>query len=510
MPQVNLVLGVTGSWALLTWVYLKRIKQSSLPLPPSPKSDFLVGHLRSMPSSEEHKVYRDWSKVLGSDIISFTVMGQVTIILNSAEAANELLAKRSSIYSDRSYVPMLCDRKLAGFQNITGLVRYGSRWRAQRRISHEVLHKQASKELWPVLLKQSRLTLQRLLEDSSDIAAELQRMSGSILLSTVYGYEVTTTDDPLVKIVKTAIHSLSQAAVPSNFYVNFFPWLKYIPSWAPGAGWKRKADAWRAERDVMLNVPFDWTKEQMASGAAAPSILKRLLTKFASQASQDVEEEDQIRWATGTLFGAGSDTSATSALVFILAMTLYPEVQTKAQAEIDALLGGNRLPELEDQDSLPYVRCLIKEVLRWKSVVPLGIPHASIQDDEYRGYRIPKGAVVIANQWAISNDENVYRDPSSFNPDRFLEPSVPDAPAFGYGRRSCPGVHLAESVLFITISSLLAIFGIQPVRNKEGTPILPTGEMSSNLLVSQPLPFECSITLRSHAHKKLLQAWVDI
>ena len=80
-------------------------------------------------------------------------------------------------------------------------------------------------------------------------------------------------------------------------------------------------------------------------------------------------------------------------------MAAHPEVQKAAQAEIDAVVGPNRLPDYADQNSLPYVSAVILECLRWRSVVPLSIPHKSTEDDEYRGYFIPKGSIVIANIW---------------------------------------------------------------------------------------------------------------
>ena len=84
---------------------------------------------------------------------------------------------------------------------------------------------------------------------------------------------------------------------------------------------------------------------------------------------------------------------------FFLAMAAFPEVQSKAQAELDSMIGSHRLPEFGDQSSLPYVCAVVKELLRWRSVVPIGIPHRSLDDDEYRGYFIPKGSVVISNIW---------------------------------------------------------------------------------------------------------------
>jgi cytochrome P450 len=79
-------------------------------------------------------------------------------------------------------------------------------------------------------------------------------------------------------------------------------------------------------------------------------------------------------------------------------MALYPEVQKKAQADIDQLM-SNRLPTHDDFDSLPYIRAIIKEVVRWGPVVPLGLPHSVLNDDVYENYFIPRGTTIFANIW---------------------------------------------------------------------------------------------------------------
>ena len=157
----------------------------------------------------------------------------------------------------------------------------------------------------------------------------------------------------------------------------------------------------------------------------------------------------------------------------LLVLLLHPEVQRKAQSEIDRVTQGNRLPTFEDRAALPYVECVVKECMRWHPVVPLGalnrlvrtfalltrslaVPHRVMQDDIYNGMYIPKGSTVIANCRlaftsaikcirlivfgcrAISRDESVYKDPDVFHPERFIgdnaEP-VLTGPVFGYGRR---------------------------------------------------------------------------
>lgn len=123
-------------------------------------------------------------------------------------------------------------------------------------------------------------------------------------------------------------------------------------------------------------------------------------------------------------------------------MILNPKVMKKAQDELDRVVGKGELPKFSDKDNLPYIGALVKEVLRWNPPSPISIPTRSMRDDVYRGYLIPAGATVIQNVWAIFRDPNIYPDPETFNPDRFLKdgkinPLVfdPEERAFGAGRR---------------------------------------------------------------------------
>ncbi|QRW20999.1 cytochrome P450 family protein [Rhizoctonia solani] len=469
-------------------------------LPPSPQSDPLIGHLRLLPTSDEHRVYARWGKELNSDIVSITVLGQTTVVLNSTAAVNELFDRRSTIYSSRVELPMITYPDLVDWSKFTSFLPYGDRWRAQRRMSHKVLHKKATMEIWPVSVKHSRMALQRISTNPDAFIREIRRMTGSILLSAVYGYEVTSANDHLVELVELALDHLCDAAIQGNFLVNTIPCLRYLPDWLPGTGWKKTAKAWSEEKDEMINAPFYWTKQRMTSGSAPHSIVGSLLGDLQNNSNLKLnhaeEEEDIIKWVAGNMFGAGADTvDRRSLLVFILAMTLNPRIQAKAQAEVDRVLGQDRLPEMDDRESLPYVECVLKEVERWQPVTPIG----SVENDEYCGYFIPKGAAVVGNVWAIAHDESVYPEPDRFNPDRFLDPRVPKAL-----HSALAEVHLAESTLFITISTFLMLFDVRPIKDEEGKEILPEVNMKTNALVSYPADFRCSITPRSERALKLL------
>jgi len=192
---------------------------------------------------------------------------------------------------------------------------------------------------------------------------------------------------------------------------------------------------------------------------------------------------------------------------FLLAMILHPEIQAKAQAEIDRETGGDRLPTLADRKNIPFIDQILKEVLRWHPVTPYGLPHMTTGECEYQGYLIPKGAIVYGNIWALSQDEKVYPSPEKFIPDRFNDPTVPDPRefAFGFGRRICPGQAFAETVIWITMATLLATINMRPALDENGKEI-QLKESFAGTMVADPLPFPYRLEPRSAHMKSLLEA----
>ena len=164
-------------------------------------------------------------------------------------------------------------------------------------------------------------------------------------------------------------------------------------------------------------------------------------------------------------------------------MVTYPEAQKRAQAELDAVVGRTRTPTFADFQHLPYIRAMVKEVLRWCPVVPLGIPHLSTEDDWYDGMFIPKGTIVIANTWELNHDLEIYGgDVAKFNPARFLDASGDVGPCspetkeeghftYGFGRRVCVGKHVANNSLFIDIAVTLWACNIEPGKDERGNVI---------------------------------------
>jgi cytochrome P450 len=193
-----------------------------------------------------------------------------------------------------------------------------------------------------------------------------------------------------------------------------------------------------------------------------------------------------------------------------VALILYPEVQKRAQAQIDSVVSRDRLPTFEDRSRLPYIEAICKELLRWQVGLPLGFPHASTQDCVYRGFFIPKGSITIANSWAILHNPDLYPDPETFKPERFLneDGTFRDDPtislAFGAGKRICPGRHLVNTILFIVTARVLSVFNITKARDENGHEIPVTPMVQSDLALTHPVKFECSITPRDKVAEDLI------
>ncbi|KAJ8083008.1 hypothetical protein PM082_008869 [Marasmius tenuissimus] len=235
------------------------------------------------------------------------------------------------------------------------------------------------------------------------------------------------------------------------------------------------------------------------------------LNDFAKIGMTDLE----LAYALSTPFGAGIETTAVTLTVLILAMLHFPDVMTKAQQELDRVVGQQRMPEYSDEPHLPYIRAIVNETLRWRPVAVLGgTPHAVIADDSYRGWSIPKGSTIFANLYGILKDPEMFPEPETFRPERFMETEDPrlrnfDLP-FGFGRRQCPGIHLARNSLFANTARILWAFNITPVKDDNLNDILPDTFNFTNGFNSKPVSFECNITPRNDNIAQLIEReWDD-
>lgn len=266
--------------------------------------------------------------------------------------------------------------------------------------------------------------------------------------------------------------------------------------------------------------------------------------------------DKMLAYTAGSLLEAGADTTATALLTFVLAMLGNPGVLKRAREEVDMVVGKDRMPTFDDEENLPYVVACIQETLRCHAPVIMGmrrllvrslgsdrsvfagVPHRADEDDEYKGYHIPKGATVIANLWAIHMDPVRYPDPTMFNPERHLggpplrraggpdpeeraqsvskQPSslqISDSSrsyAFGFGRRFCGGKDVAEASLFVLCARMLWGIDFQaptdPVTKKPRVPDFKDEDGTwSTGFIAVPHPFDVEFKPKSERHAEIIR-----
>ncbi|KIK94268.1 hypothetical protein PAXRUDRAFT_12143 [Paxillus rubicundulus Ve08.2h10] len=431
-----------------------------------------------------------------------------TIVIGSAKVAEDLLEKRSANYADRPR-SVMCG-ELSGWGKIMLLSNYNDWFRSHRKmIAREIGSYATVAKFHRMIEFETRRTLRCILDDPARLQAHVRKNFTSIILRISHGYVTQEGDDPLVELAHTANAQLSMASAPGLFYVDIVPLLKYMPSWLPGAGFKRKAKEYAAVLDDLVEIPHNYVKSQLAAGTALPSLSSRIL----GEPGLTDELEDSLKWAAATMYQGGADTANSVAYAFYLAMMLHPRVLKKAQEELDSVIGTNRLPTFADRPSLPYLEALVTELLRWHTPGPITMRRTRV-DDEYNGYFIPAGSFIFVNIWAILRDERTYTNPLEFRPERFLGDNPEPRPGnacFGFGRRRCPGklvdsastsdsepfpgYFLGHSALWLICAQALGAFDIsKPVEN--GAEIVPEFNLVGEIIVHQA-PFRCSIKPRS-------------
>ncbi|KAG2138718.1 cytochrome P450 [Suillus bovinus] len=428
------------------FIYSRR--RSRLPLPPGPPSRPFVGNAHQiLPKNEPWRTYATWAETYGP-VYSFRVPNRQFIVLSSLKAATELLDARAATYSDRPKIWMieLAKRNLNPF-NVSFNHPY---FKAYRTVLKNSLSTRAIQKYRSVQTEECRVLLHALHNDPDRFADHIRRNTAAIFLNIAYGWKLADNDDHLVSMLQVAFDSIATLCLPGRWWVEGMPFLRFLPSWFPGAAFKRATIEHGEKLNSLDTVPFNWTKQQIQSGSYTRSFIsEQLLPEDGSEVS--AQKEDITMRCSQVIYSGGCDTTTSSTKSFILAMVLYPGVQKLAQAEIDAVVGQDRFPTLEDRDKLPYIGALTLELFRWAPVTPQGPLHHAMREDIYEGYRIPKGAAIIANLVSMSWNKEILS--------AFLGPSPQSDPRkffFGFGRRRCPGSHIAEATLYLNISCILA------------------------------------------------------
>ncbi|KAI1380627.1 cytochrome P450 [Hypoxylon crocopeplum] len=495
---------------LLLIYRLGKVGQRPKGYPPGPPTLPLIGNLHLMPKKKGHLQFQKWAEEYGP-VYSLILGTQVMIVLSSDKAIKDLLDKRSNIYSSRT--ELYLTNILSGGQRVA-MMEYGGRWRMLRGLIHNSLNIKTSRAYVPYQDLENKAMLVSFLEAPDQFIDHIRRFTNSVSTQMLFGFRTTSIDDPKLKQLFHGFQKFSEVTgSQSAALLDVFPVLRRLPD-ALLPMRRQAKELHRKESDLYVGHYLE-TKKKLREGKAKPCFCADLVRAQDEKGFSDVA----AAYVSGTLLEAGSDTTASTLVGFVQAMVIFPEVPKAAQAELDRVC-GDRIPDLNDLPDLPYIRGCMKETMRWMPTDILGVPHAVICDDEYMGYKIPKGAGVMWNVWAVQNDPKRHPEPRRFDPTRWAhdsqtsmeaannaDPSKRDHFIFGAGRRLCQGMHIADRSLFLAMSRLLWAFDFErAIDEKTGEEIIPNMEdLTETGLFVQPVPFKAVIKPRSVWKAKRVQ-----
>ncbi|KZT25427.1 cytochrome P450 [Neolentinus lepideus HHB14362 ss-1] len=515
-------------------------------LPPGPKGVPFFGNLFQVPVLRPYPKFREWSRQYG-EIFHLKLGPQDVVVLNTADAADELFVKRSNYYSSRAAPHVAHDIMSAGQRMV--FLPYDKEWKTARKSLQGTIGPNPSKKLRPQQDLESRVLLYDLLLHGDKSVTQpqvegpngevpenhwfsvIRRYTTSIVMTVMYGKRVhRITNNPYLHKIYDVLANFTHVGQPGNYLADAFPILRKLPDiLAPWRLKGRKMHEWEME---LWGGLLDDIKVDMKNGVFRDSYVGNYLKERAEKGKEEAPgcgltddgwlRDKLLAYTAATVLEAGSDTTASTMQSFILFMLAHPHVLKKVRDEIDRVVGEDRMPNFDDEKDLPYFVACIKETLRRRPPTIMGIPHLADQDDVYEGYYIPKGSTVIGNVWAIHMDPVRYPNPRAYNPDRFYKEgqstpwsSGPDTQGrdhyvFGWGRRFCQGSYIAEASLFIVLSRILWGIDFQtPTDPKTGNSLVPDindeEETFTDGFVSIPKIFPVSFKARSEKKAEIIR-----
>ncbi|KAF8879068.1 cytochrome P450 [Infundibulicybe gibba] len=436
-----------------------------LRLPPGPVGWPFFGNVFDLPWKQTWLTFARWGRVYGP-ISSISVFGQPIIFLNSLKPAMEMLGVKGKIYADRPELTMGGD--MVGWKHSLPLMRGKESWQASRTMFHGSFgtHDKMEKGGYHAFEEGAMVSFLRAVMDMDTSGEEdgldelIKTHVGAINLGMVYGYDVNP----------TKMHSLNSSII------------RHIPSWFPGGAFRNQARQWAQDLTNLGTIPYTQSKELLAYMLSQMKSPKRERRDMDS----GLHCWRRLCYRKYPHFTHSMATHPPQRLAFVraffLSMALHPEIQQRAQAEIDQVVGTNRLPGFADRQKLPYVNALCREISRFHSVVPSGMAHVAMEDDVHEGISYPRDPLSWLTSGAlfvVLASQPMYANPETFDPSRFLDEGGRPAEKdvfdfiFGFGRRSCPGRVLAESSMYIMVAVTLSVFNISKALDATGNVIQP-------------------------------------
>ncbi|NXT34082.1 CP1A5 protein, partial [Pelecanoides urinatrix] len=466
----------------LAFLLLQSLRQhvpKGLKSPPGPRGYPVLGNVLEL-RKDTHLALTRLSQKYG-DVMEVRIGTRPVLVLSGLDTIRQALVKQGEDFMGRP--DFYSFRHVADGQSLAFSPDSGEVWKARRKLAQNalktfsiapsptssstcLLEEHVSKEADYLVTKFLQLMDE---EKSFDLNRYLVVSVANVICAICFGKRYDHNDQELLNIVNVS-EQFGDVAAAGN-PADFIPVLRYLPS--------RSMSLFKDFNKRFLHFLQKNIKEHYKTydknniRDITDSLIQQCLEKKVEANTATQIPKDKIVNLVNDLFGAGFDTVTTGLSWSLLYLVTYPNVQKKIQEELDQTIGRERRPRLSDRGTLPYTEAFILEMFRHSSFLPFTIPHrqtltvvslsSTTRDTVLNGYYIPKDRCVFVNQWQVNHDEKLWKDPLTFNPERFLnaegtEVNKADGEkvlVFGLGKRKCIGEPIARWQVFLFLSTLL-------------------------------------------------------
>ncbi|ESO03124.1 hypothetical protein HELRODRAFT_141144, partial [Helobdella robusta] len=392
------------------------------------------------------------SKSLGN-VFAFYMGNRYVVVLNGRKVLHEALVKHSISFSSRPkfYLHKYINKKL------TGIIEhpYDKHFKIHHRICLNILkHFGFGRGVMEARIKVEVEDLIKRVKIKNGEAFnplfEITAAVSNVICSIIFGKRWSK-EDPKFQKGLELINSILLSSIDSML-INFFPIIRFLPSY-------------KKSLNQLLDTFDKWDKY-------LENVINEAVTNDTENSQKDLFDKDQFTNTIRDLFIAGTETTATTLSWLIILMANNPDVQQKVQEELDRVVGLKRFPCLEDKTNLPITEATILEVMRFKTLVPLALPHLTTKETIIDGVLIPSNVMVMPNIYSAHMNSDDWDEPEKFKIERFLNEDQTQVInrdliiPFSLGKRSCLGEILAKQELFLFTTALLQKFKMLPVEGE--------------------------------------------